>query len=35
LFAPSPLLSIPVVALNGRDDASCATLPAVMLYGRL
>ena len=33
LFAPSPLLSTPVVALNGRADASCVTVPAVMLYG--
>ena len=33
LFAPSPLLSTPVVALNGRADASCVTEPAVMLYG--
>ena len=33
LFAPSPLLSMPVVALNGRADASCVTVPAVMLYG--
>ena len=31
LFAPSPLLSTPVVALNGRADASCVTVPAVML----
>ena len=23
LFAPSPLLSMPVVALNGRADANC------------
>ena len=35
LLAPSPLLSMPVVALNGRADASCVTVPAVMLYGRL
>ena len=33
LFAPSPLLSTPVVALNGRADASWVTVPAVMLYG--
>ena len=33
LFAPSPLLSTPVTALNGRADASCVTVPAVMLYG--
>ena len=25
LFAPSPLLSMPVVALNGRAEASCST----------
>ena len=31
LFAPSPLLSMPVVALNGRAEASCVTVPAVML----
>ena len=35
LFAPSPLLSMPVTALNGRDDANWLTVPAVMLYGRL
>ena len=33
LFAPSPLLSTPVVALNGRADASWVRVPAVMLYG--
>ena len=33
LFAPSPLLSMPVVLLNGRADASCVNVPAVMLYG--
>ena len=33
LFAPSPLLSMPVVALNGRADASLHHVPAVMLYG--
>ena len=33
LFAPSPLLSTPVVALNGRAEASFVTVPAVMLYG--
>ena len=32
LLAPSPLLSTPVVALNGRDDASCVSVPAVMLH---
>ena len=35
LLAASPLLSMPVVALNGRADASIVTVPAVMLYGRL
>ena len=33
LFAPSPLLSMPVVELNGRADASCVRVPAVKLYG--
>ena len=33
LFAPSPLLSMPVVALNGRADANCVRVPAVKLYG--
>ena len=26
---------MPVVALNGRAEASCVTVPAVMLYGKL
>jgi hypothetical protein len=30
LLAPSPLLSMPVVALNGRADASWVTVPAVI-----
>jgi hypothetical protein len=34
LFAPSPLLSTPVVELNGRADASWVTVPAVMSYGK-
>ena len=34
LFAPSPLLSTPVVALKGRAEANCARVPAVMWYGR-
>ena len=34
LFAPSPLLSMPVVALNRRADANCISVPAIMLYGR-
>ena len=33
LLAPSPLLSTPVVALNGRAEAYCVTVPTVMLYG--
>ena len=33
LFMPSPLLSMPVVALNGHTDANCVSVPAVMLNG--
>jgi len=33
LLAPSPLLSTPVTELNGRADANCMNVPAVMLYG--
>src|SRR5215207_1992415 len=29
LLAPSPLLSMPVMELKGRADASCVTVPAV------
>lgn len=35
LFVPSPLLSTPVVALKGRADASCVSVPAVMWCGKL
>ena len=35
LFAPSPLLSTPVVALNGRAEANCDNVPAVMWNGKL
>ena len=34
LLAPSPLLSMPVVALNGRADANCVSVPTVTLYGK-
>jgi hypothetical protein len=30
-LAPSPLLSMPVMALNGRAEANCISVPAVML----
>jgi hypothetical protein len=34
LLMPSPLLSTPVVALNGREDANIDTVPAVMSNGK-
>ena len=33
LVAPSPLLSTPVVALNGRAEAIIASVPAVKFHG--
>ena len=33
--APSPLLSLPVVALNGRADANIPSVPAVKFQGNL